>query len=436
MLIFFLYNLALLVLSPLVAAYVLWQLATTDRSLRGLGERFGFVPRRKTLGDGPRVWIHAACVGETMAAKPIWEALLPLLPGWQLVHTTTTRQGQEQARKAVGDRGMVFYFPLDFLPCVWLAFARIRPRVVVLVETELWPNFLMMARVMGCRVIVVNGRLSERSLRGAARAPFLYRWMTANVTRFCMQSPEDAARMLRLGADPDRVVVTGNTKFDQTHTAVSLGERVTLRDALRLGRDEPVLLAGSTHPGEEEIVLRAFRQVRLSRPDARLVIAPRNTHRAQSIEELIVAHGFTAARRTKLANAPAMPDAVLILDTVGELARAYGLCTAAFVGGSLAPVGGHNILEPLALGTPALFGPHMVNFRDIAAISLEAQAGVQVQDAEELAARWLTFLNDPGLQAAVAERAAHVFAQHRGASARSAREIARLADTAHVPSIE
>ena len=424
------YNLLLLLLSPLLVVYMLWRLLIAGKSRRGLAERLGFLPAHKLAGEGPCIWLHAVSVGETLAAKPVWEALLAALPGWRLLHSTTTDTGQAQAEKHAGEHGQIIYLPFDFLPCVWLALARARPRLVVLMETELWPNFLAVAHLLGCKVVLANGIVSDRSLRGAARMAPVYRWMLGNIDRFCMQSAQDAERIIRLGADPARVCVVGNSKFDQVVRQVPLGEQMMLRHALGLNRDEPLLLAGSTHPGEEEIVLRAFRLLTTLHPRARLLIAPRHIQRAQAIAELAVAHGFTVACRTKVEQQPSAPDAVLILDTIGELARAYALCTAAFVGGSLAPIGGHNVLEPLGLGKPAIFGPHMEKNRDIAAAVLEAGVGFQITDAESLAACWQRFLDTPELGKEIIDKAANIFHQHQGAAKRGVEEIVKVLDMA------
>ena len=420
------YNLVLLLLSPVILSLLLWRLIVTGKSRRGLRERLGYIPARKLDSGGPRVWMHAVSVGETAAAQPICAALLAALPDHRLLFSTTTDTGQEQAMKTVGERGQVIYFPFDFLPCAWLALIRARPALIVLVETELWPNFLAVARMLGCKVMLANGIISDRTLRAARRMPPLFRWMTANLDGCCMQSEEDAARIIRLGADPARVMVAGNTKFDQALTEVPLGEQIRLRNALGLSRDEPVLLAGSTHPGEEEHVLRAFRRVKAAHPRARLIVAPRHVPRAGEIEELAAAHGFASARRTKVETMPPPTDAVIILDTIGELARAYALCAAAFVGGSLAPIGGHNLLEPLGLGKPVIFGPHMEKNRDIAAIVLAAGVGFQVADADELAERWSAFLADRRLLKDIAALTRAVFHHHAGAAKRCAGEASKL----------
>lgn len=424
------YNLVLLILSPIIILLLLYRLIVARKARRGVLEQLGFIPAGK-LGEGPRFWVHAVSVGENTAARPVWQAMKRMLPGHRLILSTTTDTGQATARKFVGDQGQTIYFPFDLLPCVWLALARVRPEVIVIMETELWPNFLEVAKRFGCKIITANGIISDRTLRRAAFVRPIYRWMTSNIDHFCMQSQEDANRIIRLGADPARVTVTGNTKFDEVLTEVPLGDQITLRNALGLGREEPVLVAGSTHPGEEEPVLRAFRQVKTAHPEARLIIAPRHIQRAREIEELAVAHGFAVVRRTKIGSAPAPPDAVIILDTLGELARAYALCTAAFVAGSFAPIGGHNVLEPLGLGKPAIFGPHMEKNRDIAGLTLAAGVGFQAADADALAERWHGFLADPHLRQEVAVKAKAVFQQNSGAGQRCA--DAALALLGHTP---
>jgi len=416
------YNLLLFLLSPLIILLLLWRLLVAGKSRRGLFERLGFIPRGK-LPAGPRCWVHAVSVGENTAAKPVWQALLSLFPDHQLLLSTTTDTGQATAAKFVGGQGHTIYFPFDLLPCAWLALARARPAVIVIMETELWPNFLAMAKLFGCKVMVANGIISDRSLRGAARLRPLYRWMAGNIDRFCMQSREDADRIVRLGADPARVMVAGNTKFDEVLTEVSLGEQITLRNALGLGRDEPILLAGSTHPGEEEPVLRAFRQVKAAHHGARLLIAPRHIQRAGEIAELITAHGFAAARRTKINAVSAPPDAVIILDTLGELARAYALCTAAFVGGSFVPIGGHNILEPAVLAKPVVFGPYMFNFRDITKLFLKHQAAISVRNSAELKLKLKELLDNPRQAEDFGCRGRALISDNRGATRKNLESI-------------
>lgn len=420
---FILYNLVLLFLTPLLMLAVIARLLLGKETLSGLPERLGWISRHK-LPAGARIWVHAVSVGETMAARPIEAALLDAFPGHHLLHSSTTHDGQAQAIKLLGETGQVIAFPYDYWPCVWLALLRARPRLVVVMETELWPNFLTVAKWLGCAVMTANGTVSTRSLHGARRLRSIYRWTTAHIDHFCMQSDSNAARMCEVGADPARISVAGNSKFDQANITVSHDEQVQLREALALRHDEPVLLAGCTHQGEEDVILQAFREVRNACPETRLVIAPRHLHRVHAVEELIAAHGFSAARRSKIGTAPTPADAVIILDTIGELARAYAICTAAVVGGSFVPVGGHNIIEPLALGKPAIFGPHMHKQRDLAAIALEGKVGFQAATSHDIAACWLDFLTDHDLCRSLETRTALLLAQHRGASQRCA-EAAR-----------
>jgi 3-deoxy-D-manno-octulosonic-acid transferase len=427
MFLYFLYNLLSLIFSPVLFIVYLINALTRHNIIKGTWQRFGFIPKRKDAKDVPLFWLHAVSVGETIAARAVWPEIQKALPDWQMAHSTFTDTGMGEVTKGVENRGIIFYMPFDFFICVWMAFSRLRPRLLVLMETELWPNLLFMAKMYGCKLMVVNGRISDDTARDARMAISLYRWMTSRVDLFCMQSQEDATRIISLGASPDKVRVSGNVKFDQAMVSVTLGEEAILRNNLGLKRDEPVLLAGSTHPGEEEIVMQAYRIVKNNHPETRLVIAPRHITRGAEIEELIKAHGFSAVRKTKINDDFIVPpDAVLILDTIGELAKAYSMCTAAFVGGSLVNIGGHNILEPMGLGKPAIFGPHMNNFRDITELALNNGVGFKVENADDLAARWMEFLQNPDYCKKMADKTVEVISIHRGAAKRCADEAEKL----------
>ncbi len=427
MLLFLIYNLLSLIASPILLIVYLINAVKYRNIIKGTWQRLGFVPRRQNAKDVPLFWLHAVSVGETIAARAVWPEIQKALPEWKMAHSTFTDTGMGEVTKGIENKGIIFYMPFDFFISVWMVFARIRPRLLVLMETELWPNLLFMAKLYGCKLMVVNGRISDDTSRDARLAISLYRWMTSRVDLFCMQSQEDAARIIALGASADKVKVAGNVKFDQAMVSVTLGEEVMLRNNLGLKRDEPVLLAGSTHSGEEEIILQAYRIVKKSNPETRLIIAPRHITRGAEIEELIKAHGFAAVRKTKINEGFIVPsDAVLILDTIGELAKAYSMCTAAFVGGSLVNVGGHNILEPMGLGKPAIFGPHTNNFRDITALALNTGVGFKVENAEDLAARWSEFLQNPDYCRMMADKTVEVISVHRGAAKRCAEDAAKL----------
>jgi 3-deoxy-D-manno-octulosonic-acid transferase len=284
---------------------------------------------------------------------------------------------------------------------------------LVLFETEIWPNLVTVFHACGVRIVLANGRMADRSWRGKLRIRPLYRWALARYERLCVQSEQDAERIALLGGVHQAIAVLGSTKFDQLAPAAA---SVAAQD---------VFVAGSTHPGEEEIVLDAFAAVRKRFPTLRMILAPRHTARADDVERLCLRNGFTVARRSGQSGPIQMPNEdILLLDTVGELAMAYGLGKVCFVGGSLGEVGGHNILEPLAWGRPALFGPNMSNFRDIAAIALAAGVGFETRDAGELCDQILRLVGDPEALARIALSAKEMFERHRGASARCAEVIA------------
>lgn len=424
-LMFVIYNLALLLASPFLLLFSFWRLVLRQKSWRKIGERVWIMPAAIINQPRPLIWLHSSCVGEAMAARPIRQAISNAFPQLSCINSAFTPDGMSELQRDAETADNSVYFPLDFLPCAWLALRRARPQVLILVETELWPNFLMMARHYGAKIIIVNGRISERSFKTAIRIAFIYRWVTSHIDAFCMQSTADAERIIRLGADPAKVTVVGNSKFDQPMPTISTEERQQMLQMLNIAADKPVVLAGSTHAGEEEVVLEAFQRIKVNNPATRLIIAPRDITRAAQIAGIITAHGFSAQRRSQIS--PSSPASeVIILDTIGELARVYSLSTVVFVGGSLLPVGGHNILEALACGKTALFGPHMQNFRDIAAIALQEGVGFSVHNARELADRAEQLLQQPQLRTELAERATQVMKKYAGASTACAAEVAKL----------
>lgn len=422
---FVVYNLALLLASPFLLIFSFWRLVLRQKSWRKIGERIGIIPHKIVNSPRPIFWLHSSCVGEVMAARPIRQAISDAFPHLSWINSAFTPDGMSELQRDAETADNALYFPLDFLPCAWLSVHRLRPQVLILVETELWPNFLALARHYGAKIIIVNGRISERSFKTAIRIAFIYRWVTSHIDVFCMQSSADAERIIRLGADPARVKVTGNSKFDQPIPEITAEERQQMLQMLNLTADESVMLAGSTHPGEEEIILEAFQRIKITNPATRLIIAPRDITRVAQLTSIIGAQGFTALRRSQL-SASSTTGEVIILDTIGELARIYALSSVVFVGGSLVPVGGHNILEALSCGKAAIFGPYMQNFRDIAAIALQEGVGYSVHNATELAARAEELLQQPQLRNELAQRATQVMAKYSGASASCAEEVTKL----------
>lgn len=416
------YNLALLLLSPLLALYLAHRLLIKGKSREGFPQRLGLVPRLGAAPPEGRVWLHAVSAGEVVAAASIVRKLRECGVGPEVIISSTTPAGYQQARKLVPDAVAHLYFPIDLLPCLWLALRRLRPTAIAAVETEIWPNWLWLARCLGIRTALVNGQFADRGFRGARRARFVYRWALGLLDRLWMQSQLAADRALFLGAQPERVRVVGNVKFDQPVP----GPRPEAVEALRqtFGTEgAPVWIAGSTHPGEEEQVLSAFKELRHSYPDLKLLLAPRHIERTAEVLALVEAEGWTVTRRSL----PAGRADVLLLDTMGDLSALYEFGDVVFVGGSLIPIGGHDILQPLFHGKPTLIGPHMHNQRDITSLALQAGAVLQVRDAGELALAISRCLTDAEAHSKLREGALRVLAENSGAARECAALLAQLA---------
>jgi 3-deoxy-D-manno-octulosonic-acid transferase len=418
-----LYNLGLLAASPILVLYALWRLVILGKARGGWWERLGFV-RVPPAGERLRVWVHAVSAGEVVAASPIVRAIASLDQSASIVLSTTTPAGKDMAAAKCPQAEAAFYFPLDLLPSVTRAIKSVRPQVCVLLESELWPNFLAACARARIPAVVVNGRVSDRTWIRAALARPILSWAVRNVSCFAMQSQRDALRVTALGAESSRVSVCGNVKFDQEIPPLSPHEKQELMRGLGLQDGELVIVAGSTHPGEEEQLARAFRRVKECFPQARLILAPRHIARAAQALQSMVNLGFQARRRTE---GPAGAGEVIVLDTMGELARIYGLAEVAFVGGSLAPVGGHDILQPLAHGAPVFFGPHMFKQRDSAELALQSGVGFQVKDAEELARGMRELLAAPEKMGKIRAACRQLIERHRGTSRRCAEIVLALA---------
>ena len=405
--------------------------------LSNLPERFGrkFPPEMSAQGaggsKGKSIWIHAVSVGEVLAVLPLAQRLRKKYPGRRLVVSTTTLTGQSLARERMAFADAIFYFPLDWRGPVRRALAAASPGAVLIVETEIWPNFLRECRKSGVPVVFVNGRLSERSFRGFKRAlsisgGLLSGFLKAvlnDATLFLMQSAGDAERLTALGPPKERVRVTGNLKYDLAISAAGpLGEWLEAQVA-RADR-RPVIVAGSVLANEELPVLRAFGRVEPEFPRALFVLAPRKPEQFDSAAAVIKGTGRYPLRRSTLslngASAATLngPGNVLLLDSIGELAALYRLADAVFVGGSLVPSGGHNILEPAAFGKVPVYGPSMENFREMSERFLAAGAAIQVASADELGVVWAKLLKDATTASRMGEAARDLVDRNRGATDR------------------
>jgi len=394
-----------------------------------LSERMGRLPLSFNMDREPSIWIHAVSVGEVLTARPLARDLRARYPRLRILLSTTTLGGHAMARRHLQEVDGLFYFPFDFGIFVRRTLDLVRPRLFVMMETEIWPNLLRECRKRGIKTAIVNGRLSQRSfgryklIRGAMHR------ILDDVDAFCVQSEESARRFIALGANPGRVTVTGSLKFDSVDLpgpSVQSRARDRVLRYFRIAPNRPVVVAGSTMKGEEPFVLAAFRRVRTAVPTTLLILAPRHLERARDVEELSRQEGFKTVRRSELPiDADPRAD-VVILDSIGELASLYQLATVAFVGGSLVATGGHNILEPAVYGKPIVVGPHMENFAEIAKAFLANIAAVQVKTPRELDEVLVALMTDPIRRARLGAAARALVESNRGAKDKSLAVLATL----------
>jgi 3-deoxy-D-manno-octulosonic-acid transferase len=415
-----LYSLLIYCAVPFATALVLWR-GLRDRSYwQGLSERFGGGRRTAT----PALWLHAVSLGEVTAAAPLVRALRARHPESALVLTTATPTGRARARSLFGDAVDVRFLPYDTPGAVARFMDRIQPRLAVIMETELWPNLYRQCERRGVPMVLASARLSAKSVARYRRLGSLARGIFSATSLIAAQTPVDAERFVAIGAPRDRTCVAGNIKFD-----LDIGPGVMdAGRALRsfFGSSRPVWIAGSTHAGEEVLVLAAHAELP---SDVLLLLVPRHPERFDAVAQLLSQGGWKFARRS--GGGP--PDAevrVLLVDSVGQLAALYAAADAAFVGGSLVPIGGHNLLEPAALGVPVLTGPFTANGREIAQLLLSQGAALQVADARELAAALRRLLFDPAERQRMGDSGRQIVESNRGSVARLLGLIEPLVDPA------
>lgn len=439
---YFLYNiLILIVLVVFVIPYYTYRLFTEKGfALRFKQQVFGRIKREEIAKVMRKdcVWIHGASVGEIVATSPLVKQIRKEMPDRPVLVSAFTVGGYNMAKQIIPEADAIIYFPLD-LPFVAESLVKlVHPGVFMPVETELWPNFLRAIRERHIPVMMVNGRISEKSVKNYKYLYGIWDDMLNTVTRFCMQSSIDADYIAHLGAERKKIFVTGNTKFDQTYAEVTPADLEKYRLELGLKNDYPIIVAGSTHPGEEKILLESFKAVRETYPHARLVIAPRKTARADEITKLAAHYGYETGYRSKMLEQQGerAEYPLLLIDTIGELGRIYAVGDVVFVGGSFSNTGGHNVLEPAAHAKPILVGPSMQNFKDSYALLSKVKACKMVHSKEELTSEILDILQNGERRVHMGAASLQVIKENRGADVRSIRYLKELLELTAVPARE
>lgn len=420
------YNALVWLLSPAFAAYGLRRVCNGTKST-ALYDWTGRYPDAWIDAKGsPRFWVHAVSVGEVVAASSVVAALRQRFPKAWILLTTVTETGMKTARQRVREANAFAFLPFDLMPFPRWAMQRVRPDALILVETELWGNLMHAAKEVGAKVILVNGRISDTTFvraRQIISRPF-YRWLLSHLDLCLMRSDADAQRLKQLGVVPERIRTAGDVKLDQPAVKLNENVKANLRSELGLLSEHLLWVAGSTHEGEETTVLRAYERLGKFVPNLRLLIAPRRLERLDSVLATVQSFGLVPIRRSLCEGKPLRSNEVIVLDTIGELAKLYGLAAIAFVGGSLIPRGGHNIMEPILHGVPVLFGRYMDNFRPHARMLLQEGIGFQVRDENELATVALKLLQSEPLRRTIAWQAEQLLNHHRGAALRAVEAIA------------
>lgn len=426
MIIYFLYDTFLLLATPIIIGYHLFRSLTRRRPV-ALFARLGFLSweQKRKIDGCETIWVHAVSVGETIAAKSLLKSLKERFPGKKIVLSSVTETGRSIAVK-LEEVDLCIYFPFDYGFAVKKALNAINPSCIIIVETEIWPNFLRFARHRKIPVILVNGRISDRSFKNYMQFRWLFRRFLANISAFCMQTDEDARRIMAIGAPPGRVNNAKNLKYDIILSRLSPEKCREMKEEYHIPPEITVLTAGSTHQGEEEIVIAAYKTFINENIKLFLVLAPRHPERAAKVIEILQRQGVPYTLRSDLdkRSGTLRNGEVLLLDTVGELMRFYALSDLVFVGGSLVPVGGHNILEPSSLRKPVLFGPHMSNFKEIASLVLKYGGGVQVANGEELTAVVRSLLDDKVKRDEIGNNGARLLEENSGSTERHMEIIA------------
>lgn len=422
-----LYTFVFSLLLPVIVLRLLWRSLRAPAYRLRWRERFGCFSAPQFRADQPVIWLHAVSVGETLAAVPLVKKLQHDHPDWQWVITTTTPTGSERVRASFGDSVFHVYAPYD-LPIFLRAFLqRTQPQCAIVMETELWPNMLHHCKQRNIPVIIANARLSEKSARGYEKIAPLTNKMLNDVALVVAQQRTDGVRFMHLGLPCENMVVTGSIKFDLNIDAATREQAAVLREQWSLNNTHKILLAASTHLGEDDIILHAFQKIRAEQPNLLLVLVPRHPERFDSVSKQCEAAGFSVVRRSHN-TAPTASTDIMIGDTMGELLTFYGAADIAFVGGSLVPVGGHNLIEPAAWACPVISGSHLFNFSEVGKLLRDNRALAIADNAEQIAAQVMQWLSDENARRSFGERGKAVADSNRGALEKLCGLIKRVMD--------
>lgn len=425
---YLLYDLILCLSALFLVPYYLLRGLRYGKTRRGIRERLGSYSKGFTDGLRERtvIWVHAVSVGETRAVSPLLRALRNRYPDAVLLLSHVTETGREVALQ-VAEVDHCIFFPFDLSWVARRVLRRIRPSAIILMETEIWPNFVRAANLQKVPVILVNGRISDRSLPRYHAVRRLLKPVLAGVAAFCMQTAQDARRIRLLGAVPEQIMVSGNLKFDMPEPRVAAASREQLLREFHLPDGSLVWVAGSTHPGEEKLVSEVYRQLLEIHPRLILVLVPRRPERVRQVGEELARLNLNYVLRTAIGaeTPPLQSGDVLLVDTVGEMLTFYAMADIVFVGGSLVPVGGHNILEASLLNKPVIYGPHMQNFKEIAGLIRKAQGGLAVVDRDDLYHQVRLLIENPAERHRLGENGHNLLMQNRGATERTLAVIDR-----------
>jgi 3-deoxy-D-manno-octulosonic-acid transferase len=418
----FLYNIILTFFLILYIPYLFLQNFFRKRPQKKLKERLGGFPDFSSQNP---IWVHAASVGEVLCSKPLLKRMKEEIPSCEVILTTMTSTGNETAKKLIPEADHICFFPIDHPFIIRRVLRKISPRLLLIAETELWPNLLRSCGKREIPVVLFNGRLSEKSFRGYLLLKSFFKRCLKHIFLFLMQTEEDGNRIMEIGAPPDRTEVAGNIKFDQASPSLAAETTAELSRSLGFQGNETVLIAGSTHPNEEEIFIQLFKDLRKTDPHLFLVLAPRHLDRLEEVEKILERESLPWKRRSSLstelsrhAEDRTEKPGVILLDTMGELMMIYSLGTLVFIGGSLVSVGGHNPLEPLFFKKCVLFGPYMFNFLEISRRLVSEGGAILVRNKEELSIQLRRLLADEKARNEAGEKGYRFLKKHRGATER------------------